>query len=153
MSRAFVKEQDGDDGIGDLPERQVSEYPNLVTQEGLAAIDAELARLRTELDAAADDRALQARIRRDLRYWQARRATAEVMPPPAEATELRFGSTVTIEREDGRRQTWRIVGEDEADPATGSVSYVSPLARALLGKSVGDVVEVAGSEAEIIAMA
>jgi transcription elongation GreA/GreB family factor len=153
MSRAFVREQDGDDAIDDLPDRQVSEHPNLVTADGLAAIDAELARLRTELDAATDDRALQARVRRDLRYWQARRATAEVIPPPTDAIEVRFGSAATIDRDDGRRQTWRIVGEDEADPARGSVSYVSPLARALLGKSVGDTAEVAGSEVEIVGIA
>jgi transcription elongation GreA/GreB family factor len=153
MSRAFVKEQDGDDVFGDLPERPVSEHPNLVTADGLAAIDAELARLQTELAAAADDRALQARVRRDLRYWQARRATAELVPPPVDATEVRFGATVIIERDDGRRQTWRIVGEDEADPAKGTVSYVSPLARALVGKSIGDVIAVAGNEAEIVGIA
>ncbi len=48
-------------------------------------------------------------------------------------------SRVTIARDDGRRQTYRIVGEDEADPAAGTLSYVSPLARALMGKSPGDV--------------
>jgi transcription elongation GreA/GreB family factor len=66
---------------------------------------------------------------------------------------VRFGSTVTIERDDGRRQTWRIVGEDEADPAKGTLSYVAPLARALVGKVVGDTVTVAGSDAEIVAVA
>jgi transcription elongation GreA/GreB family factor len=116
-------------------------------------MDAELDRLRTELDAAVDDRVLRARVLRDLRYWQARRATAEVVPPPVGASEVRFGSTVTIERDNGRRQTWRIVGEDEADPAKGSVSYVAPLARALFGKSVGDAIEVAGNEAEVVAIA
>jgi transcription elongation GreA/GreB family factor len=65
---------------------------------------------------------------------------------------VRFGGAVTVEREDGRRQTWRIVGEDEADPATGSVSYVSPLAQAVLGKTVGDLVMVAGGELEIVAV-
>lgn len=153
MSRAFVKEQDGDDVIDDLPERPVSEHRNLVTPEGLAAIDIEIERLNAELDSVGDDRRLHARILRDLRYWQARRATAEVIPPPVDTTDVRFGSTVTIERDDGRRQTWRIVGEDEADPANGTVSYVSPLARALLGKSVGDVIEVAGNEAEIVGIA
>ena len=153
MSRAFVKEQDGDDVIDDLPDRQISEHPNLVTAAGLAAIDAELARLQTELADTTDDRVLRARVMRDLRYWQARRATAEPVPSPVDATEVRFGSTVTIERDDGRRQTWRIVGEDEADPANGTVSYVSPLARALVGKLIGDVVEVAGNEAEIVGIA
>ena len=63
---------------------------------------------------------------------------------------MQFGSTVTIEREDGRRQTFRIVGEDEADPAKGTISYVSPLARALIGKRVGDVVQAGASQADAI---
>ena len=66
---------------------------------------------------------------------------------------VHFGQAVTFERDDGRRQTFRIVGEDEADPAAGSVSYVSPLARALLGKMVGDTAMVAGAEVEIISVA
>ena len=151
MSRAFVKETDGDGG-DELPERPVSAHPNLVTVEGLAAIDAELARLQAELAAVADDRSAQSRIGRDLRYWRARRATAEVIPSPAPTDDVRFGARVTIVRDDGRTQTFRIVGEDEADPAKGSISYVSPLANALLGKSVGDIVHVAGSEAEITAI-
>jgi transcription elongation GreA/GreB family factor len=65
---------------------------------------------------------------------------------------VQFGSTVTIAREDGRRQTYRIVGEDEADPAKGSISYVSPLATLLVGKSVGDTIKLGGSEAEIAAI-
>ena len=65
---------------------------------------------------------------------------------------MRFGGSVTIEREDGRVQTWRITGEDEADPAKGSVSHVSPLARALMGKRVGDVAVAAGQEVEITAV-
>jgi transcription elongation GreA/GreB family factor len=153
MSRAFVRDQDGDEVVDDLPERPVSEHPNFVTSAGLTAIEAEVERLHTELDAAGDDRALRARILRDLRYWQARRATAEVVAPPADGSEVRFGSTVTIERDDGRRQTWRIVGEDEADPARGTVSHVSPLARALVGKSVGETAEVAGGEVEIVKIA
>jgi transcription elongation GreA/GreB family factor len=72
---------------------------------------------------------------------------------PADGGHVHFGSKVTIERDDGRRQTYRIVGEDEADPAKGSVSFVSPLARSLVGKSVGDTVKVAGADAEIVALA
>ncbi len=63
---------------------------------------------------------------------------------------MQFGGSVTFDREDGRRQTFRIVGEDEADPAQGAVSYVSPLAQALLGKSIGDTAMVAGAEVEIV---
>ncbi|MFN3624882.1 MAG: transcription elongation factor GreA [Hyphomicrobium sp.] len=151
MSRAFVKEQES---IDELPERLISEHPNLVTKEGLAQIEAELARFDAAHAAAqiAGDREGMATTARDLRYWSARLASAELVPPPADNAQVHFGSTVTIEREDGRKQTYRIVGEDEADPGKGSISYVSPLARQLAGKSVGDTITVAGSEAEITAI-
>lgn len=68
----------------------------------------------------------------------------------AAGCDVRFGASVTIAREDGRRQTFRIVGEDEAAPQDGKISYVSPLARALVGKSVGDVVKEGGRDAEIV---
>jgi transcription elongation GreA/GreB family factor len=152
MSRAFVKEDDGDGGDS-LPDRPVSGHTNYVTAEGLALIDTELARLGAALADAGDDRALRANIERDLRYWRQRHASAELVPPPTETDTVRFGSTVTIARGDGSEQTWRIVGEDEADPAKGTLSYVSPLAAALSGKGVGDTVEIAGNEAEIIRIA
>jgi len=148
MSRAFVKEGDGEDE--GLPDRAISEHTNYVTANGLALIDAELARLTAALDTAGEDRAGRARIERDLRYWRSRRATAELVPSPTDTGEVRFGSTVTIERDDGRRQTWHLVGEDEADPTKGALSYFAPLAVALIGKRVGDVVEVAGAQAEIV---
>lgn len=73
---------------------------------------------------------------------------------PAASTEtVAFGHRVTFRREDGRSQTYRIVGEDEADPRKGSMSYVSPVARALIGKSVGEIVAVGDSEIEIVAIA
>ena len=150
MSRAFVKEDDGsDDG---LPDRAITPHTNYVTANGLALIEAELARLTAALADTGDDRAARASVERDLRYWRSRRATAELVPPPGETDTVRFGSTLTIERDDGRRQTWRIVGEDEADPAKGALPYVAPLAVALTGKRVGDTVEVAGGTAEIVAI-
>jgi transcription elongation GreA/GreB family factor len=151
MSRAFVK--DMEDAVEELPERPISSAPNLVTPEGLAAIEAEIARLNKALAEAGDDRDARARIGRDLRYWTARRASAHVVEPPTDHDVVRFGATVTIDRDDGRRQTFRIVGEDEADPQKGTLSHVSPLAQALMGKSVGDSVTVAGHEAEIAAIA
>jgi transcription elongation GreA/GreB family factor len=153
MSRAFVKEIDGD--TFDLPDRPVSPHPNLVTAAGYAAIETAIASLRQERAATpADDRVAHARIARDLRYWNARRASARIMPPPDPALgQVQFGSTVTILRDDGRRQVFRIVGEDEADPAQGTLAYVAPLAHALLGKSVGDVVSIGVAEAEILAVA
>jgi transcription elongation GreA/GreB family factor len=152
MSKAFTKEPEtGSDVYDELPDRPVSPH-NLVSPKGLEMIEAELARLHREHATAqdADDRPLLAKINRDLRYWTSRRATAQVVEPPRDATEIRFGSTVTIEREDGRRQTYRIVGEDEADPSLGTLSYVSPVAQALLGKQMGDVVEAGSAEATIV---
>ncbi len=146
MSRAFTSEEQNEAALLDLGERPVSPHRNLVTPEGLAAIEAEIERLRGDLAAAerAADRARIALASRDLRYWSVRRETAEVsIPDPAEEA-VRFGMRVTVEDEDGTRRTWRIVGEDEADAARGSISHVSPMARALFGKRVGDTVTVAG---------
>lgn len=152
MSRAFVKEPDGGEAFEDLPDRPVSEHPNLVTAEGLAQIEATLARLHEEHGKAqlAADRAALANAARDLRYWMVRRSTAQLMPAPDQHDKVQFGSTVTIERDDGRKQTWRIVGEDEAEPNEGTLSYVSPVARALMNKQVGDVVQAGAGEAEIV---
>jgi transcription elongation GreA/GreB family factor len=154
MSSAFVKEVEGGEAFEDLPDRPISPHPNFVTPEGLALIEAELTRLHEEhaVAQAADDKIALAKTSRDLRYWTARRASAQVVDPPKDASAVHFGSTVAIEREDGRRQTFRIVGEDEADPTKGSISYVSPLARALTGKAVGEVVHAGGSDAEIVAI-
>ncbi|WP_295558218.1 transcription elongation factor GreA [uncultured Hyphomicrobium sp.] len=154
MSRAFVKEPDGLDAFEELPERLVSDNPNLVTEEGLRQIEAEVERLsRAYAEAqASGDRAALNVAARDLRYWTARRASAELVPPSVDGREVRFGARVTFEREDGRRQSYRIVGEDEADPAGGTLSYVSPLARALLGKAVGDTARVGHGEIEILAI-
>ncbi len=151
MSRAFTNE---DDFVEALPDRPISEHPNLVTEEGLALIQQALDIARreyTEAQAAGDREAL-ANAGRDLRYWNARRGTAQVRTPARDSELVQFGHAVTIVREDGRRQTFRIVGEDEADPAKGSVSYVSPLAKALLGKRVGDVVRAGKDDAEIEAI-
>jgi len=152
MSSAFVKEPDGGDVFEDLPDRPISEHANLVTAQGLAQIEGTLARLHEEHGRAqvAADRAALAHTARDLRYWTARRSTAQLMPAPDSNDRVQFGSTVTIARDDGRRQTWRIVGEDEAEPNEGTLSYVSPVARALMGKSVGDVVQAGTGEAEIV---
>jgi transcription elongation GreA/GreB family factor len=99
---------------------------------------------------SVNDRAAMARIARDLRYWTSRHSTAEVARPPNDAALVRFGCEVTIARNGDRRETYRIVGEDEAEPSRGTLSYVSPLARSLIGRQVGDVVRVGSSEAEIL---
>jgi transcription elongation GreA/GreB family factor len=159
MSVAFTREEDSEAAAANLPDRPISPHPNLVTPEGLAQLEAALAAARSAYGAAqmeggvSADRTAMARATRDLRYYGARRASAQVMDAPTQAGRVAFGRTVTFERDDGRTQTFRIVGEDQADPAEGTVSYVSPLARALLGKAVGDVAQVAGAEVEITAIA
>ena len=102
---------------------------------------------------AAGNREGLGKAARDVRYWTARRATAQVLPPATARDVVQFGSRVTIVRDDGRRQTFRIVGEDEADPKDGSISHVSPLARALLGNRIGDTVRAGAADAEITAIA
>ncbi len=150
MSRAFVKETDA---VEELPERAIPPHANYVTAEGLAQIDAEIARLSAEQAGAGEDRGAAAPIARDLRYWRARRASAQLVESSPAGDRVQFGSTVTIERDDGWRQTYRIVGEDEADPTQGTLSYVAPLARAMIGRSAGDVIRVGDGEAEIVAVA
>ena len=157
MSVAFTKEGDTENAAAvDLPDRPISPHPNLVTPRGLTQLEAAVARAR--LDYAASqanevqegDRRALARAARDLRYFAERLASAQVVAPKAEITAIRFGSRVTIERTDGRRQTLQLVGEDEADPTSGTISYVAPLAKALLGKERGDVTSVVGAEVEIV---
>ena len=151
MSRAFVNE---DDFVEDLPDRPIPEHPNLVTANGLALIEAALQTARRDHGEAqaAGDRAALASAGRELRYWSARRASAQLVSIDPDNDAVQFGTSVTIIRDDGREQRFAIVGSDEADPAKGTVSYVSPLARALLGKRVGDVIKTGGGEAEITAI-
>jgi transcription elongation GreA/GreB family factor len=149
MSRAFTKE--GDFTV-DLPDRPISSHPNQVTERGLQMIEHALDESRGAYGEAqaTGDRDMLAKAGRDVRYWSARRASAVVMPAASSGHIVQFGNTVTIVRDDGREQTFQIVGEDEADPAQGSISHVSPLARALIGKRVGDVVHAGRDEAEIV---
>ena len=158
MSVAFTKEGDLEATAADLPDRPISPHPNLVTPEGLALIDTALAEAREAYAAAREagdvqtDRTAMARATRDLRYWSARRASAQLVEAPADSPTLTFGGQATVERDDGEELTYRIVGEDEADPKAGRISYVSPLARALLGKAIGDVAKMNGRDFEIIAL-
>ncbi len=158
MSVAFTREEDAEAVAANLPDRPVPSHPNLVTAAGLAAIEAALAAARAAQAKAlasaglAADRTPMAQATRELRYWSARRASAQLVETPVASSTVVFGSRVEIERVDGRRQRWHIVGDDEADPAKGSVSWVSPLARALTGKQVGETVRIAGEEAEILAI-
>ena len=160
LSVAFMKEESAETASETLlPDREISPHPNLVTEAGLKALERQLQEARDAYEATSaiedvNERRRQAAIPlRDARYFAERVHSAQVMPEPASTDVVAFGSTVTFERDDGRVQTYRIVGEDEADPKAGSISFVSPVARGLMGKAVGDVVGVGDQELEITAIA
>lgn len=143
MSRAFVKETAESAAP---PERMVEDGPNPVTPEGLAQIDGHIARIESAMR-GEDNVLLRETLARDLRYWTIRKANAEVASPASDGT-VGFGSTVTIRRK-GREQTFRIVGVDEADAAQGLISFRAPLAQAVLGACVGEIIETDGPLGEI----
>ncbi|CAN5216384.1 transcription elongation factor GreA [soil metagenome] len=159
MSVAFTKEDSAETASETLlPDRPISPHPNLVTEAGLKALEFQLHQARQACEAAQtiDDvnerRRQAANPLRDARYFAARIRTAQVIANPTSTETVAFGSTVNFSRGDGRVQTYRVVGEDEADPKAGSISFVSPVARSLMGKAVGDVVVASGQELEIIAI-
>jgi transcription elongation factor GreB len=147
MSRGFVKEDDLEHAGTDLPERPLSEHPNYVTPLGLQQLQQQSATLDQQRQALAprkDDQIAQQRlamVERDMRYISARLEQAILVEPANQAKDaVLFGARVTVEDEEGETQVFTIVGEDEADIAANKVSWVSPLAKALLGHKIGDSV-------------
>jgi transcription elongation GreA/GreB family factor len=160
MSVAFVREESAETAAEiEFPDRLVSPHPNLVTAAGLKALENAVAAAQAAFEPTRGVEDANKRPRtgaaaaRDLKYFNERLKTAQVVPAPPAPTTVAFGTHVTFKRDDGRRQSFRIVGEDEADPRNGSISYVSPVARALAGKAVGEFVAVADHEIEILAIA
>lgn len=142
MSRAFVKEPDEGAPVEGLPERQISEHPNYVTPVGLKQLEARVGALETRrlelLEQDDDPEGELDYVDRDLRYYTARLESAipvDLARQPRR--KVAFGAAVTVSRNGGERQTFTIVGEDEADLKEGKISYVSPLAEALLEARVG----------------
>jgi transcription elongation GreA/GreB family factor len=160
LSVAFTREDSAETASETLlPDRPVSPHPNLVTEAGLKALEFQLRQAREAYETTQKIEDVNERRRqaaaplRDVRYFTARVRTAQVIPNPTSTDTVVFGSTVTFRRDDGRVQKYRIVGEDEADPKADSISFVSPVARSLMGKAVGDVVVgTSGQELEIIAI-
>ncbi|WP_426438028.1 transcription elongation factor GreA [Bradyrhizobium genosp. P] len=159
MSVAFTKEESAETASETLlPDRPISPHPNLVTEAGLKALETQFRAARDAHEAAQQPEDVNERRRqsaaplRDARYFAERLRTAQVVPDPASSETVAFGSTVTFSRADGRVQTYRIVGEDEADPKAGSISFVSPVAKSLMGKAPGDVVGSGDQELEIVAI-
>lgn len=145
MSRAFVNEDAGADRP-DLPELPVPPGPNIVTPRGLAALRSRLLQRRADLAALKArpdrlDKLPEAAAERDIRWLEARLKAAVVVDPAShDLSEVAFGLAVTVADEDGRETTYEITGEDEADATIRRIAPTSPLARALLGARVGDVV-------------
>lgn len=144
MSRAFVKEVDDNLPSDELPERPQSPHPNYVTPKGLEQLHARVHALQAERDelAALDDPMARTRlleVKRDLRYFQTRIERAILVDPVEQPKdEVHFGAHVDIEDSTGTRLEYHIVGEDEADVHAGSISWASPLGKALIGLKVGD---------------
>jgi transcription elongation GreA/GreB family factor len=151
MSRAFVRENDGAEVPQDLPERPVSSHPNFVTARGLQQIEERIRELEAarEEPKRAEDKDALARVDRELRYWQQRKSTAKLVEPEAAPAKARFGVRVTLHYEDGADRSYTLVGEDEADPARGRISWISPIAQALIGRELGDEVNLQGQRVEI----
>jgi transcription elongation GreA/GreB family factor len=118
----------------------------------MAAIEANLNRFEAAYRSAIakEDKQAVAAALREVRYWSARRSNAEVVKPPSSLNRVAFATTVNLRREDGREQTFTIVGEDEADPSRGTISYVSPLARAAIGRTVGDTIDLSDQTAVVL---
>jgi len=148
LSRGFVKEDDLELAGTDLPERPISELPNYVTPNGLKQLKEIENTLLDERELLAvkkeDPTAVQrlAMVDRDLRYVQARLEKAILVEIPQDQTPSAavFGTTVIVEDDEGEQHHFQIVGEDEADIALGTVSFASPLAKALIGHKVGESV-------------
>ena len=140
MSVAFRRESD-EEHLEPKFELPIPLGPNLVTARGLALIDGRVADLESRIETSTDEADLAA-LKRDLRYWQTRQITAEVAPPPA-GGRVEFGSQGGISL-NGKPRPFRIVGDDEADPAAGLISFTAPLSRAMLGAEVGEVLPFSG---------
>jgi len=159
LSVAFTKEESaGTASETLLLDRPISPHANLVTETGLKALKLQLQEARNSYEAAQRGEDVSERRRqsaiplRDARYFSERIRTAQLVPAPSSTDKVAFATTVTFRRDDGPVQNYRIVGEDEADPKAGSISYVSPVAKSLMGKYVGDVVGEGRQELEIIAI-
>jgi transcription elongation GreA/GreB family factor len=149
MSVAFRRESD-DEHLEPKFELPIPPGPNLVTERGLALIVARVEALEAQLAGLSDETEIK-RVKRDLRYWGTRQATAQVMPP-AEGAAVAFGSTVRFSL-NGKERTVTLVGDDEADPAVGLLSFTAPLSRALLGAEAGDELDFGGRDGAIDVLA
>ncbi len=142
MSVAFRRESD-DEHLEPKFEIPIPPGPNLVTARGLAMIGQRVRDLELTIADLTDDAALTA-AKRDLRYWQTRQVTAELVPAPS-GDKVEFGTSVSFLM-GGKPRTLALVGDDEADPAGGLIAFSAPLARALMGAEVGELLPFGGKD-------
>jgi len=145
MSRAFVREPDGDEVAEELPPRQHSDLPNYITPTGFSDLKARVRQLENELvilkgEHSIDIRSRMASTERDLRYLQERLRRARPLPMPTSPETVAFGVSVRLRDETGATYRFTLVGEDETDLARDRVSWASPIAKLLTGCEVGDQV-------------
>ena len=159
MSVAFTREESSETAAEfQLPDRPISTHPNFVTPSGHKALAVALEEARIAYERAQQIEDINERRRssapayRDLKYFTQRLATAQLVSSPLHEGVVSFGHRVTFTRKAGAPQSFRIVGEDEADPRQGSISYASPLGRSLMKKSVGDIIRFGDHKVEILAI-
>lgn len=145
MSVAFRRDSD-EEALEPKFELPIPPGPNLVTQRGLDQIVARLDALEASLRETSEEDRVKA-IRRELRYWSTRQATAQLVPQPS-GEQVAFGCSVTFAL-NGKTRTITIVGDDEADPAAGLLAFSAPLARAMKDAEAGEFVDF-GGKAEAI---
>ena len=154
MSRAFVREPDGDEVADELPERQHSDLPNYITLEGLSGLQVRVRQLQNEVVALKGGESIDVKSRiattqRDLRYLQERLRRAKPLTPPASPEKVEFGVSVKLVDKAGQEYHFTLVGEDETDLDHDRVSWASPVARLLTGCEVGDHVVWSRGETDI----
>ena len=146
MSRAFIKENDLEHAGIDIPERPVSQLPNYVTPNGHKQLKETILSIETEiksikdLEESPENKQNKMKLERDLRYYLKRFETAILIDKHEDSNKVLFGAHVMLIDENDETYKFQIVGEDEADIKQNKLSYVSPLAKELIGSSIGDEV-------------
>tara|TARA_B100001175_G_C19501624_1_gene638403 strand:+ start:1079 stop:1570 length:492 start_codon:yes stop_codon:yes gene_type:complete len=143
MSRAFVREADGDEVVEPLYERQHSDLPNYITSEGLSHLKNRIQALENSIAAllktdTLDKKAQVARAQGDLRYLLERVRLALPVTPPTSPDKVQFGVTAVLEDETGQSYRFTLVGEDETDIDQGRISWATPIGKQLSGRVIGD---------------
>ena len=146
MSRAFIKENDLEHAGIDIPERPISLEKNYVTPAGLKDLQNSIDNLdkeRRSFTGSEDSNIVQKkmRIERDIRYYSSRLKSAILIDPSIQNKEIiLFSALVEVLSVKNKKYEFEIVGEDEADIKENKISYLSPIAKSLIGSRINDEV-------------